>query len=64
MSQPDTSSPEFLRFYAATLFREYRIRKRGPLGKRAWGHLLQWARKASQQARQKPAQGDLFGGRP
>lgn len=56
-------TPEFQRFYASVLFREYCVRKRGPLSKRAWGHLMKWAWKARQKARalRIPDQPDLFG---
>lgn len=46
-----TETVEFQRFLMATLLREYRLRKSGPLGKASWGNLLLWARKAQLRAR-------------
>ena len=60
----DTDTPEFLLFYSRTLLREYRVRARGPIGKKSWGHLLRWAYKAKRQywcaLKRENAQGDLF----
>lgn len=58
----NTMTPEFQRYYAAVLFREYCIRKRGQIGKPAWSHMLKWAWAARKRARDlaSAGQGDLF----
>lgn len=58
-----TDGAKFQRYYASVLFREYCIRKQGPLGKRSWRNLMEWAWKARKRARELsvPVQRDLFG---